>query len=769
MCRTFNIKRALYVVLSIVLVLSVLAGVAASAKREKKKFVLPDTSSAETSTNRYTQVSEAATLAGCHLNTEGFVKVVENDNLELWFREEIDSIRVVDKKSGYVWGELEADSNENLNDYWAARVNSILTLEYYFTEDNNNNADQISLSDENFTCEYTFDDDKDILHCKAYAENIGIELSFEIALFEDHFDAYIVEDSIYEDFDNYKLAKLWLLPFFGCTEYQSMDGYIFVPDGSGALMRFDNSTLYTTGFSAKVYGADAGIDNLNEVNDLLAKRTDDYLVDTFNVTVPVFGMVHGAEQYAAMTVIEDGVEYATIEAYLAAANMPYNYVTSCFEYRQIYAQPVSKSNTINRPQAKRNDFDPRISIYLMSGDEANYSGMAVKYRGMLEEKGILGDLAAAYDKQVPMRLEVLGADVKEGFIFNSVQTFTNTNQALEMQKSLSDMGINNLTMVMTGWQKGGVNGYKYNSFKTQSTVGSMADLEGLRDSIVNAGGKFFLQNKVVTFNDDQGRVSYLGNQMITKKIAYYLRDNPSVMYAKTYVAAPNVVLNKLQKSLSALEGFDMQLPRFGSDVYSMHEQDSVTTRAQTRSYYEKAAKKMTDSGTKLSLNNPNQYMWKYCSDIFDMPMMNSQYLFESDSVPFLQILLKGYINYYAPYANQGFYTTACTLKSIEYGAYPSFLVMAEDNGKLNKTPMVDYFSLNFEDWKDTISKVYPRVNDGLMKVEGACISEHKVLQKGLVRVTYDNGAIIYINYNNTDIVVDGVTVQALNFNVVERG
>jgi hypothetical protein len=212
----------------------------------------------------------------------------------------------------------------------------------------------------------------------------------------------------------------------------------------------------------------------------------------------------------------------------------------------------------------------------------------------------------------------------------------------------------------------------------------------------------------------------------------------------------------------------MNLPRFGSEVYSEYEQDTTTSRATTRSMYEKAAKKVVESGSSISLNSPNMYMWEYCDDIFDIPMMNSQYLFETDSVPFLQILLKGHINYYAPYANQGFYTTACTLKSIEYGAYPSFLVMAEENGKLNKTPMVDYFSLNFEDWKGTISTVYPKVNDGLLAVEGAKITEHKVLQKGVVRVTYDNNTAIYINYNSAEVVVDNVKVPGLNF-VVERG
>lgn len=765
MSKMLKVKRGLLVILSLVLVIGLLASVAVQAKRERKTFVLPDTSAAETSTNRYAQYSEAAEIAVDRLNTEGFEKKLENDAMELWFREEISSIRILDKKSGYVWGELPADTVENLNEYWSEMANSIFTLEYY---DQNNTSYQISMSDDRFENTYSYDDEEDVMTCVADCYDIGVAVTFEILLKEDHLEAKVVENGIEEYDPAYMLSKLYLLPFFGCTAQGEMDGYIFVPDGSGALMRFDPNSVYNSNYSAKLYGKDGGIDSLNEVNDLMAKRTDDYLVDTFRATIPVYGIVHGAEQYAAMTVVNSGREFATIQASLASLITPYNWATTVFEYRQLYSQPVSKSNSIIRPQAEINDFNPRISIYLLSGDDASYNGMALKYRSILEENGTLDDVAKVYEEQIPLRLEVLGSDVKSGFIFNSVQTFTTTDEALEMQKALTDMGINNLTMVMTGWQKGGVNGNKYNNFTPQSTVGSLEDLAALRDSITAAGGNFYLQTKAITLNESQGRISYLATQSISKKLTYYLRDNPSVMFPETYLATPQNVVSNLQKAVSKLEGFNLNLPRFGSELYSHYEQDATTMRNSTRSMFVKTAEKVEESGAKIAMNAPNIYMWESCSDYFDIPMMNSQYLFESDSVPFLQILLKGHINYYAPYANQGFYTTACTLKSIEYGAYPSFLVMAADNGDLNKTPMVDYFSLNFEDWKDTIETVYGKVNTALKEVEGAKISEHKVLAKGVVRVTYDNGVKIYINYNSNETTVDGVKVSGLNF-VVERG
>ena len=176
----------------------------------------------------------------------------------------------------------------------------------------------------------------------------------------------------------------------------------------------------------------------------------------------------------------------------------------------------------------------------------------------------------------------------------------------------------------------------------------------------------------------------------------------------------------------------------------------------------------SEDGTQLSFHTPNVYLWKSCSDYFDIPMMNSQYTMETDSVPFLQMLLKGYVPYYAPYANQGFYRTNCILRTVEYGAYPSFIVMNADNSELTDTPLVDYFSLNYGDWSAIIADTYSRVNSVLKEVENACILQHKTVADSVVRVRYDNGVVIYVNYNSYDVEADGVTVPGLNF-VLERG
>ncbi len=141
-------------------------------------------------------------------------------------------------------------------------------------------------------------------------------------------------------------------------------------------------------------------------------------------------------------------------------------------------------------------------------------------------------------------------------------------------------------------------------------------------------------------------------------------------------------------------------------------------------------------------------------------MSASRYSFETDSVPFLQIVLSGAMTMYAPYANQSFYTDLDVLKCIEYNAYPSFLLTGGDSSLLLGTPSQEYFSTGFDDWKATAVSIYTRIAQVLSHVQGQQIQNHTVLQEGLVEIAYETGSI-YVNYTDYELQVNGVTVPAV--------
>ena len=57
----------------------------------------------------------------------------------------------------------------------------------------------------------------------------------------------------------------------------------------------------------------------------------------------------------------------------------------------------------------------------------------------------------------------------------------------------------------------------------------------------------------------------------------------------------------------------------------------------------------------------------------------------------------------------------------------------------------------------------PSIRTGATTPWRCTITEHEIVQEGVKKITYSNGAVIYVNYTNKDVTVDGVTVSAENF------
>lgn len=167
-----------------------------------------------------------------------------------------------------------------------------------------------------------------------------------------------------KELKNNKLQSVWILPFLGTVKEDTTPGYMFVPDGSGALIRYNKKGTYTSVYDERVYGKDASVDGLSEAGDLIAKRNNDYMIDTPKATIPVYGVVHGANQNAYMAVIEEGAEYSSVYASPAGMVTDYNWVSSRFDYRQAYSYPVNKSGkTIMTTQDEAEAYNGRVTLF----------------------------------------------------------------------------------------------------------------------------------------------------------------------------------------------------------------------------------------------------------------------------------------------------------------------------------------------------------------------------------------------------------------------
>lgn len=709
------------------------------------------------SSNRYTHMDDANGASGLtDMTLDGYTLVARSDSLELYVREKTASIRVVNRENGYIWGALRQDKPVDLNKTWASFGNSIVSIKYY---DETGNVTQIGAGHADNTCEFEYTENGVI--CHAAFTTAQIYLSAKVELVDDHIRFSLDDSSIREEGD-FMLGQVYFAPFLGSTVGDEIDGYMFVPDGSGALIRFRKPTKYLAGYADRIYGSDLAIDNLFTVGDLNANRTNDFLKDTETITMPVYGISHGSNSNALFGCVESGAEYGSIFAEPAGIITDYNYAGAYFTYRQVYQQPTGRDGTgIQVVQKKTNTVNPALSVYFLDGEDANYNGMARTYRQILLDNGVL---SGSTSNEPSMILDYLVADIKKGFLFSSTETLTQEEDILYAAAYLSEQGIDAVTFNLLGWQDGGLNGYKKLKVYTKTELGSLSDVLQLRNQLGSYG--FDLALYLAPLSAKQTQVSAQKDIGITlsQSLIEIERDNESVYLPDTLYIKTESALSTLEKQIKVLReaGLDnLVVDEIAGTLYGEYLRDEEMTRTQVMELVaEKVSQLAGEEG--LALFTPNAYLLGSASSYRDTPMSSSRYTFESDSIPFLQLVLSGEMTMYAPYANQSFYTDTDVLKCIEYNAYPSFILTGCGSSALEDTASEEFFSTAFDDWKDTAVSIYQRIDAVLCHVQGQQMLSHTAVQEGVARITYSGGGSIYVNYNTDAVQADGITVPALS-------
>lgn len=689
------------------------------------------------SSNRFTQLEPEGTKPLPEYKLEGYTLVAENDKLALYIKEEIAGIRVVNKQSGYVWGALENEDPESLNNTWSAFAQSVVSISYM---DSTGAIKQMGAGDKKADCKFQYFENG--FTCQAdFGSKVGIRLEAKVTLEDDHI-AFSVDDSTIVEDGEYFLASVYFVPFMGSTEEDQTDGYLFVPDGSGALLRYQNAAKYLKSYSGRVYGIDHAIDTLNELNDLASNRPVEFLKEGNTVTMPVYGLTLGVNQEAILGRVAKGDSYAYINASPAGQTIPFNWVCASFLYRQVYSQPISKNGAgVPVVQSKANKVNPLVEVYFLSGEDANYSGMARAYAEVLRSEGVLQNNLP--DNGPKVALDFIAADVEEGMLMNSTKEVTSLQYIKDSVNSLE--GVENIALTIKGWQEGGLSGYTKSELFDSTELGSFKSLNSLKKLLEEKNGTLALYSDPLRGTEIQVNtrrdVGITLSQSTIKKTSVdkdaFLGD---VWYLKTelgmkYLKAQQAVVKK-QGLTMAIDGCDL--------LYGEYLVNEFVSREDMKNRLVEIYGEMA-STEGMTLFNPNQYLLKYTSVYRNTPVSGSQDLYETDSVPFLQLVLSGNMTMVAPYANHGFYSKIDLLKSIEYNVYPSYLLTEEDNMELAKTTLSDECSTRFDNWKATIEASYEFVADVLEQVEGQRMLKHERINESVFATTYENG-VVYVNY-----------------------
>ncbi|BBH20641.1 hypothetical protein Back11_19860 [Paenibacillus baekrokdamisoli] len=559
----------------------------------------------------------------------------------------------------------------------------------------------------------------------------------------------------------YPIATLQILKYFGAAGTKQA-GYMFVPDGAGALIHLNNGKQNAEPYQVPVYGRDGTYDVKEQIQSNAITR------------LPVFGLKQNDHAFLGM--IEDGDAMASISADVSGRNDSYNSISSKFQVVAMDFYTLSsgtKTSSVPMFQSQTYAGNLQLRYAFLSGGSSDYVGMAQKYRTYLVNKYQLKPLTASDDS--PFMLELEGAFRKSksflGIPYESTESLTSFSEAQSLLQKLKKANIHSIDLRYVGWFNDGIRHSSPADIQIAGALGGKSGFEKLAD--------YARQNKIGFYPDVAFLEKYKGAAgsatFLDRSKAKVYNYNP-VMYVKDldkfshYILSPSKLSAQVQGFLADygnLGGQGLSMRDLGNEVNSDFDPDHTIVRQDAMKIITTEFEKLKKQAGSLMVNGGNVYSLPYAASIINAPTKSSQLNITDEDIPFYQIVLHGYFDLAgAPFnmdENQN--PQLSMLKALETGSNIYYQWYYSDAIKVKDTAFNNLYALSYENWFDQAVQLYSEANKVLKTVRNHMIVSHRKEAPGVVQTTFDNGITLTINYNNSAVVVNGLEIGAQSYQV----
>ncbi|MGM9665742.1 MAG: DUF5696 domain-containing protein [Eubacteriales bacterium] len=636
------------------------------------------------------------------------------------------------------------------------------------------------------------------------------DITIDYTVTNDGFTVDIDASKISYDMSKYYITSMVVLPFFSAAD-RTDTGYNFIPDGSGAIVRFEDVVAKSSldSIVGTVYGNDFAYYNVS------AKNMEQYVF-------PVFGLSNTTDKKGFFAIIEDGDAMSNVvsahSSLYHSAYATFNLLaTDTYDLADSFSSGVtdSKEITVRAEDIYRGNCRIRYSMLtakekaeansISSYYDTSYIGMAKYYRDYLISKGAISKFTSVGDKS-KVFFEVFGScQAEEKFLTFPItvnKELTTFEDVKTIHKELSDAGIGNMSFILTGFANGGLNSYYPTSIKWQKVLGGKAGFTDLlsyasENGIEIAPNIDFTYTKTSKFKAFSG-FSLKKNGAQTLDGRYTTRRNydPALqLFVRTGGIAISsgsyqYAYDKFYSSISEYSDLKFLAVRtLASDVNSDFDKDDIYLRQASLENTVEMLKKLTGENGNNAYNligdKGNAYALAYFKSLLNVSLESSRVLTESESVPFIGIVLHGSVNFAGNAINMEGDERYAFLKCLENGSslYYTIAMQNVEALKFNYT-YSKYYSVKYETWKDKIIETYNEYNAVMSSKQNQYITEHEFLNtkygfdvkrsedgkaldnSRIVRVEYENGEGFILNYNSYDVTV---VYEGTTYNIESLG
>ncbi len=681
--------------------------------------------------------------------------VAENDTWELIWDADTKRVHFLEKATGNMWGNVPQEVCEvTLNEQGFpvmnhAQIESAIQVFYH---------NPANLAEESILSYNDAVRDGEVYAIKIdnglrvvydfYAYEIIVPVDYVIE--GDRFTVTVDPTKIADNGEQYATG-VGLAPFVCGVKNGAEDSWLFLPDGTGAIIEPNTTATVGDMGSAHVYGDDLAVQNYYYTSKLE------------QAYMPVFGAKKGDK--AILGVIESGVESASINWNIGSENIGLSTVYATFAFRgySLTTPPRGYSGTTKYIKLMADFINPTplsVAYYPLNGEDASITGMAEVYRNYLIEKG---NLQKSDQEEKSVAFKYMGGTEQPDFFLGLPTTklfpLTTTEQAQLMTTELAETLGNDFYVDMFGYGTSGVDTGKYGgNFQTADALGGNKGMKQLSATMDELGISWYMDFDVVSFR--KGSNGYNsgnhGARWHSQQTAYFQGINALTRKAKsddrTYIMGRGALgdaVKKLTEKASNMELQGLSLDSLSHTIYSDYRTSEYSTANKMAEDVKAIIDNVKESGYTFLADAPNDYAAGRADAIIDAPLYSSLYDFTDYDVPFYQMVLRGYVPMNSVSINLCGDEADALLRCVRAGISPSYTLTYNYDNELITSVQSFIFGSSFEGNKERILESVDSVKNYLESIKGATIAEYENITDDVTVTTFSNGVYAVVNTGET--------------------
>lgn len=664
--------------------------------------------------------------------------VSENEHYRLLVYDETAVFGLQDKANGYIWWSSPADDfgKTELSPVSVENLKSSAVLRYGEIE---KRTDNNYLRSGSAACTVGVTDIEDGIRFDYDYKSYGFHFYIDYTLENDHLKASLKTSEIVEKNRTDIATEITVLGSFGASGSKEK-GYFVIPDGSGAVINFNNGKSGST-YRRKIYG-----------DDITAVQEKKYSV-TEQVYLPVYGIVR--ENNAMLAVASKGDSNAFITAEIPEQS-GYNTCNFTFVLRNTDTYYMSGNSTERLTVFENGGIDCgdiEILYYPIYGKDLSYVDIAGSYRKYLTDNCNVKPVTK--ENYSPLYINFYGGtEKKKSFSGIPVMQKQPLTSYSDTENILKNINAENAVISYRDWTDDGIKNKIDTTAKPSYVLGGKKDFRKLENFIADRNYEFYpTAENIEYYSCLKGISGAMKVSGVYAKIPDYniVYGTPDSYRKKRYLLSPEdfrEIIGKLSKNYSGagFEGFSAG--KITSVLYGDYGKNKVTRfRAM-----ENVINSLSATDINILADGANAYSLPYVKHIINVPLNSSGYDIFDEDIPFYQIVMHGLIPYTSTAVNSSADIYDMLMMSAVTGSNLYYDLISSETDIIKDTEYSSLYYANADYWTETISEQYNKISPLLKSVSNATISDYMVEDSGnLITAEYSDGTVIKADFTEKTI------------------